>query len=272
MKPTLIKPIKSLAVKQGTAFSFDVHAYFSGDKPLVFLLIGASPSWLSMDSATGVVSGEAPVVAHNVQYLVTVKVSNPEGEAVEHFLLTVSMEDFITSMTSAVLNLVRTKEQHIIDHHRSAREILEYIFNYYRESKEWGIFEGLIREEASRMNIRVSNPIRYEEYREVVLAGQATIEEELREQLGEEHLLIEAEMSNDEMENLFRQGSQPTGVYSREVWNYLGAPSLHHLSRVKTVLHLAAEAVIEQFERAQKNELQHRHLHRPELLLHPKDK
>ena len=271
MKPILLKPIKSLTVKQRMALSIDVHTYFSGDT-LTFSLVGASPRWLFIESTTGIISGETPAIVHTVQYLVKIKASNPEGDVIAHFLLKVSTEDFITSMTSAILNLTRTKTQNILDHHRSTHEILEYIFNYYRLSKEWKIFEGLIREEASHMNIRVANPISYAEYREIVLAKNPTIESTLHEQLDEDHLLIDAEMQNDEMENLFRQGSQPQGSYPRQVWNYLGAPSLYNLSHVKTVLRQAAEAVIEQFENTQKHELQHEHLHRPELSLHPKEK
>ena len=107
-KPTLVKPIKSCAMKQSTLVRLDVHEHFSGgDLPLAFSLVGVTPRWLVIGANTGVILGETPKVAHNVQYLVSVRASNDEGEVVEHFLLKVSAESFMTSMTSAVLNLSR---------------------------------------------------------------------------------------------------------------------------------------------------------------------
>ena len=78
-------------------------------------------------------------------------------------------------------------------------------------------------------------------------------------------------MRNDDMRNMFRQGSQPQGVYPREIWNYLGAPSLHNWSHMKTVLHESVEKIVEGFELAHEKELHKHNLNTPELTLHPKD-
>ncbi|GEM_PF-4959697 len=272
-KPTLVKPIKSCAMKQSTLVRLDVHEHFSGgDLPLAFSLVGVTPRWLVIGANTGVILGETPKVAHNVQYLVSVRASNDEGEVVEHFLLKVSAESFMTSMTSAVLNLSRNKSKYgNLDHHFSAHEVLQYLYEYYKASKEWELFSGLIREEASIMNIKVSNKISYQEFRKVVLTKNPSIETHIRKQLGNDHLLIEAEMRNDDMRNMFRQGSQPQGVYPREIWNYLGAPSLHNWSHMKTVLHESVEKIVEGFELAHEKELHKHNLNTPELTLHPKD-
>lgn len=272
-KPILIKPIKSCSMKQRVLVHLDVHEHFSGgDLPLTFSLVGVTPSWLVIGANTGLILGETPTVAHNVQYLVSVRASNDEGEVVEHFLLKVSAETFMTSMTSVVLNLSRNKSKYgSLDHHFSAHEVLQYLYEYYTASKEWALFEGLIREEASIMNIKVSNKITYQEFRKVVRAKNPSIETHIRKQLGNDHLLVEAEMRNDDMRNMYRQGSQPQGVYPRQVWNYLGAPSLHNWSHMKTVLHESVEKIVERFELAHEKELHKHNLNTPELTLHPKD-
>jgi hypothetical protein len=264
-KPTLLKHIASLVVAQKTVVHLDIHKHFFSDQGgLVFSLEDPVPSWLSIDSLTGVVFGEAPAVLHSTQYLITVKVSNSAGSVLEYFLIKVTDEKFISSMTSAALHLKRNKTlSESSDHHLRTHEILAYIFEYYRASKYWDEFRGLIQASLSKMNVNVSNPIEYKNFREAILAENPEVEEQLRAELGDEHLLLDVELTNETFHNLYRQGSQPQGVHPIMVWNCLGAPSLHNWTHVKTVLHESVEAVIATVTEAQKKVLQQSRTPRP---------
>jgi hypothetical protein len=263
-KPVLVKPIIAIAKKQRVLLHMDVHAHFCSDEgSLSFSLVGTTPPWLVIGENTGVILGETPTVPHNMQYLVTVQASNPSGSVAESFLIKVTDENFMTSMTSLVLNLTRNKTNYgSLDHHLRTFEVLAYIFEYFRQSKYWAEFNGLIEEELSKMNVNVANrrerQVSFEDFKKVVVAKNPTIEKHLREKLGNDHLLAEAELTNEQFRNLYRQGSQPQGAHPIPVFNYLAAPSQHNWTHLKTMLHEAVEAVVERFELTQqKTQNQH---------------
>lgn len=270
--PSLIIPIKSFVVRQQEGIHRELASHFSPcDGSLEFELLLA-PSWLSLEQKTGTLTGIAPMVVRSAQSLVIIKVSNACGSVTESFLLKVVDHDFIDAITRPLLHLTPAQdhEHYHLHHARTTHEILRYLYEYYRQSKEWKIFTGILQEQASKLNIHVSNPLRYEDFRRLALALNPNIESDLGALAQDEyHLLLDAELDNDEMQRLFRQGSQPQGVHARQVFNYIGAPSLMNIAATHTVLRAAVDAVIYLHHQADRDDLRQHHAPTLSLGLRP---
>jgi len=75
-------------VNEGQNYVYDVNANDADGDTLVYSLTQA-PSWLSINSATGLITGTAPQVNADTQYNVVVSVSDGKGSVSQSYVLTV---------------------------------------------------------------------------------------------------------------------------------------------------------------------------------------
>lgn len=73
-----VTSMPSMSVNEGTAYTYNVIATDADGNTLTYAL-AVAPSWLSINSATGVVSGTAPLVSANTNFPITVRVSDGVG-------------------------------------------------------------------------------------------------------------------------------------------------------------------------------------------------
>jgi len=76
-------------VNEGATYNYDVSATDSDGNTLTYSLT-QSPSWLSINSATGLISGVAPLVSSDSDYDITVEVSDGTDTDTQSYTLTVS--------------------------------------------------------------------------------------------------------------------------------------------------------------------------------------
>ncbi len=73
--PPVITSSPVTSVNEDVSYSYDVNALDADGNTLVYSLV-QSPAWLSIDSATGLISGKAPLVDSNTDYNIIVGVSD----------------------------------------------------------------------------------------------------------------------------------------------------------------------------------------------------
>jgi len=76
------------SVNENTAYSYDVNANDADGDTLTYSLT-QTPSWLSINSATGLISGTSPEVNSDTQFVVTVQVSDGNGNVAQVFTIDV---------------------------------------------------------------------------------------------------------------------------------------------------------------------------------------
>jgi hypothetical protein len=87
-----IPVITSTAITQAnenTAYTYDVNATDADGDTLIYSLT-QSPSWLSIDSATGLISGTSPVVNSDTNYNIIIGVSDGTNSGTQSYTLTVT--------------------------------------------------------------------------------------------------------------------------------------------------------------------------------------
>ena len=84
----VITSMPSMSVNEGAAYNYNVIATDADGNTLAYSL-AVAPSWLSINSATGVISGTAPLVSANTNFLVNVVVSDGIGFVTQDYTLTV---------------------------------------------------------------------------------------------------------------------------------------------------------------------------------------
>ncbi|MDP3992035.1 MAG: putative Ig domain-containing protein [Nanoarchaeota archaeon] len=88
-------------VNENSNYAYDVNAIDADNDPLTYSLTQA-PSWLSINSQTGLISGTAPSVSANTQFNVAVRVSDGEDSDTQSYTITV--RDTTTGNTKPVAN------------------------------------------------------------------------------------------------------------------------------------------------------------------------
>ena len=247
LRPQVTSLVKTPTVRCHRYFQINMKPHFSPDD-LRFQLIGQNPSWVVIDNATGKVSGIPPLMEHSRQFLITVEAYNNYGAAKLNFFIKVDVGDVVESVAMTLKNILSLKKKiyRYPDHIATIRELLEYIFEYYQASEFKQEFLSLVWENAHKLNLKLNQPIRYEDFKKVAERINPKIEQQLREKLDPHHLLLTAELSNAEFRRLFRQGSQPLGAHPIPVWNYIMSPRLEmwRESQLGSVLEAAAEDLI----------------------------
>ncbi len=76
------------SVNEGQAYSYDANATDADGDVLTYSLTQA-PSWLSINSATGLITGTAPSVSVNTNYNIAITVSDGQATTTQNYVLTV---------------------------------------------------------------------------------------------------------------------------------------------------------------------------------------
>ena len=85
----VITSTPSTSVDEGLNYSYQVTATDADNDVLTYNLT-LTPTWLSIDSSTGLIAGTAPNLNANYDYAVTVEVSDGQDFATQNFVLTVN--------------------------------------------------------------------------------------------------------------------------------------------------------------------------------------
>ncbi len=245
LKPQVKRLIKTQHFRAKRVFRMATQDAFAPlDGSLNFSLIQDPPTWITIDRKTGVIAGVAPSLSRSRKYLLTLEVENDYGIVTQSFFIKILAADFIEDFSERLQFILSLKNRkRFADLHAIPHGMLEYLYSVLMHCEDRENFIKLLHENAEKKHILVSDEPTYEEFAEVATAYHHDIEQTIRQQISDEHLLHHAELTNNELHNLFRQGSQPLGMISRPIWNYLAAPDRHNWSSVSTVLDAAAEAV-----------------------------
>lgn len=236
----IAEKIKSIVVAAGQPFRYSVAYGFMADTPIGYELDYPSPVWLSIDKKQGIVFGHAPKIqAEHEQFFVTVKAKTGTTFIEQTFIIQVMDADVVDDITRYMLRLVHFP----FNPDRRRHEVLEFLFEYYHSSVFVRDFLHLLRQYAKKFDIKLGEPISYEDFKRVAEKAHPGIEKELQRKLEEDHVLTEAELTKTEFSRLFKEGAQPLGVIPIAVWNYIGEASYHNWSELKTVLHEAVHAI-----------------------------
>lgn len=264
--PKIQHILKQIMVRQKQPFHFSIkQGFWPLDGSLRFELIGEAPHWIIIDTRTGVISGFAPPTIYDRQYLLTVKAYNEYGEETQHFFLKVVATDVIEDIAHRLKLILTPKYKHYRfgAMHPYVHDPLDYIFEYFMHSDNPELFLEQLKKNAEKLKIRLSDDIKYEDFKKVVKTMTPEIEKELQKQLGAVHMAAIAELNNTDFYRLYLQGSQPLGAHAIAVWNYLGAPSMHNWSSTKTVLDAASEAIITLRQENMQNTIEHKNTFSP---------
>jgi len=242
MKPKVKFLIKTRHYRAKRVFRHDIsHAFSPSDGTLRYQFINSIPSWVTVDTLTGVISGMAPGIARSRKFLLTIQAENSDGIATQSFFIKILASNFIDDFSERLQYMYSLKNRKLFsDTHAIRHSMLEFLYECLMNSDERLDFIELTKEHAEEKNITISDEPNYEEFKSVVDAYDKTVEQKIQKQLPSKHALLQAELTNIEMRNLFRQGSQPTGAEARPVWNYLAAPDRYNWSSVYNVLDQAA--------------------------------
>lgn len=244
-KPLVKSLIKTHHFRAKRVFRLNITQSFSPlDGSLRYSFINDIPHWVTIDRKTGVVSGMAPGLTRSRKFLLTVRVENDYGVVMQSFFIKILAEDFIEDFSHRLQNMLSVRNRKRFSNIQAIRHgMLEYLYEMLMNGDDIENFIELTHEHAEKKNISISDEPSFEEFAAVAKAYDKQIEQKIRKQMAKQHILLNAELTNIEMRNLFRQGSQPMGMIARPVWNYLGAPDRHNWSQVSNVLDAAAEAV-----------------------------
>ena len=91
-------------VNEGEQYSYDVDATDADSDTLTYSLT-QGPSWLSIDSVTGLVTGTSPAVSSNTTYDIEVEVSDGEDSDSQAYTLTV-VDTSVADKTPPVINVI----------------------------------------------------------------------------------------------------------------------------------------------------------------------
>jgi hypothetical protein len=257
-------PIRSIVVSEnhafhyGTAYGFD----YPESGQISFALHSDQLTWLRINERTGHIHGHTPKIhGDREQFLITVVATMGNKSLTQDFFISIASSNTIENMTRFLLKL----HEYPYTVEKQKHEILDFIFEYYRVSVYKNDFMHLLRDHAKEKHIDLpenNDDIEYSDFKEVAEAFHPDIEKELQEKLEEEHILSEAELSRQEMSDLFREGAQPPGTIPIAVWNYLGETSYRNASEIKSVLHEAVHAIRKLHEHVQDSHIHYKPTHR----------
>jgi len=251
-KPHIIKAIPSKIIRQKRVFRLSIRKYFGPKQSnLQYALIGQVPTWLFIDAQLGIISGIAPKVSQNKQFLVTVQAHNIDGKVSQSFFIKVINTDFFEVITEGLIHNLSLKKQFYrfdLDNIPKRHDLLELIFEFIINSDHKDLAIKKVNDKAKDLNIKTEKTFNYENFKEIVLKIQPNIEASLAASLTEKHIATLAEINNIEFRNLFRQGSQQPGSIVPYVLNELGIVNFtnmsHHPIHGKNILDAAADRLI----------------------------
>ncbi len=273
--PSINKPVGLHSVRQNEPFEFCIaDAFLPQDHSLEFLLDTTAPAWLKITPKSGVIVGDTPKVKTEHSYEISVSATNLAGSVSQSFTLQVICSDVVETMAHRP-ELIHSlnKEKYGFSHlHPYTPSLLEYIYYLYQLPEFREQFDKALQQQALQHHIKVAaKHFNYAAFHDLVKQLCPDIEAILQEHLTQDNILLHERMSNEELRNLFRQGSQQQGVIPIPVWNHFGIPDLYNWPNenvLNNVLDSAADAVSQLKEQADKKENLQRRL---ELKLKPKN-
>lgn len=246
--PKSLKSQATFTIKQGTVFRHSVVPYFFVERGKVsYSLVKDSPHWLSIHPQKGVVWGKAPMVYTAKTFQVIVAASNNAGVAQWTFFLTVTRENFNHQVDAVIQRYQEQKHRQHLDAYYTP-DLLEYIYAFFEqhEPQQREEFFALLQQKAKELRIAIADKPCYQDFAKVVKAINPDAQSLLLAEVGKDSPLPRVQVSAHDLQNLFRQGSQPTGALSGPIFNYFGAPTQQVLSlAVKTIFNASILAVIE---------------------------
>jgi hypothetical protein len=268
-QPRILRIIATKIVRRGKFFRFSVRKTFEPQtSSMQYELVGEIPKWLNIDTRSGIVSGKAPMVLHDQQYLVMVSASNETGSIQQRFSIKVVCTDIVEEMAHRLMEMLSLSHQlyPFPDENPNKPSLLAYIYEYFVNSDEKNVFLQLLQEHAEKLGIVLSAELSFRDFKKIVTALSANIEQILLTAIDANLLQTLAELDNVDFHRLFRQGSQPLGAIAIPVWNYLAAPDRYNFSAVGNVLDSAAEAV----SKLRNENIQDQNTHKPTPTPRPK--
>jgi hypothetical protein len=243
--PKSLRTPATFTIKQGTVFSHTTAPYFHVEQGrLSFALAKSSPGWLSINSTNGTVIGKAPAVYTAKTFHVTVNASNNVGMAEWSFYLTVTREKFDHKVDAVIQRYFENKHQQRLEEYYTP-ELLEYIYAYLEQHHKAEFLEQL-RQKATEFGMILSQQPSYEEFAKLVKLINPQVQEQLAKELPSDSPLPHAQVLHSDLQNLFRQGSQPLGVHAIPIFNYLAAPAQHVWAvHIKTIFNAAAVSLMQ---------------------------
>lgn|GEM_PF-2140661 len=245
--PKSLKTEANFTIKQGAVFRHPTANYFYVENgKLSYSLVKNSPNWLSIHPQTGVVWGKAPSVYTAKNYYATVAASNNAGSAEWSFFITVTRETFDHQIDAIAQRYQDQKNRQRLEAYYTP-ELLEYIFAFFaqHEPQQRDEFFELLHKKAKELGIAMAEKPDYQDFAKVIKAINPTINAQLLAELPANSPLPHAQVSTHDLQNLFRQGSQPAGALAGPVFNYFGAPTQRVLSlAIQTIFNASILAVI----------------------------
>jgi len=129
----------------------DVASHFESSLPLHFKLLD-SPAWLTL-SEQGVLTGVAPAVKYDNQFVVTVAAWNSQDLLTQKFFINVIPETMLDSLKEPLLVLSMMNKPYF-PHKKPllTRDVLTYIFGYYHSKPHGEQFFEKLREKANLLS------------------------------------------------------------------------------------------------------------------------
>jgi hypothetical protein len=246
--PKSLRTQATFTIKQGTVFRHSAAPYFFVEQgKLSYSLVKEPPNWLSIHPQTGVVWGKAPMVYTAKTFQVTVAASNNAGSAEWAFFLTVTRENFNHEVDAVIQRYQEQKNLQRLEAYYTP-DLLEYIYAFFEqhEPHQREEFLALLQEKAKGLGVAISDKPSYQDFAKVIKAINPDAQNLLLAELGTNSPLPRVQISSHDLQNLFRQGSQPSGALAGPIFNYFGAPTQQVLSlAIKTIFNASILAVID---------------------------
>lgn len=265
--PQIIHDVQNYKIVQERSFSIPIGEIFSPhDGTLKFYLKSAALPWLHLDHNNGILYGIAPKVPYNKYFKFTLTASNEMGFVTKSFILIVIDTEVVETMPQT-LELILSLRKHdygYIHLQPYTPTLLEYLYYFYQQPEFLQSFNKSVHEAAHEKGLVISDKVSFHEFDSVLKAINPDIEKALLQLMEEDKLLTEETLNNQELQNLFREGSQSPGAITIPIWNYCGNPNLFNWPEWQVfmnVMHAAAHAV----RHLREENLQQQNMYRPEL-------
>ena len=262
--PKIEKALETIKIYHKKSFSFLIRDGFSPhDGSLHFELThtNATP-WLHIDSELGEVYGICPQYESDKFFKLTIYAINYSGSVSQSFILHIVCTDIEAEVTQTLEHILSArKEKYGFSHiHPYTPSLLEYLFLFYQNPDMVAAFENSLREQAKLRDIHLKTPLTFQEFRNLVKLLNSNFENhllqhllqriaaweqelnlhpetnpELQAKILETKALLTETMSNEQLENMVRQGSQELGVIAIPVFNYMGAIDQYNWTDWETI-------------------------------------
>ncbi|MGE3919793.1 MAG: hypothetical protein AB7F64_02410 [Gammaproteobacteria bacterium] len=241
--PKVIKTVEFLPINSNQDFSIPLAEFFEPqDESLSFHFSSGHPEWLRIDRETGHLHGHAPHTKSDQIFEIFIKVSNYLGVIHQSFTIKLLCIDTAEEDETKLVNILSKRKEKYISHlYTYIPDLLEYVLTFYQVPELIEKLYFSLVPLAEDLNLPLDKDVPYEQFKDIVTKLNPDIEDQLRS-IADESLTKE-KLDHEQLQNLFRQGSQQTGVITIPTWNYQGGVVQYNWSHFKTILESAAVRV-----------------------------